>query len=90
MNKLLKCRKQIDKIDSKIIKLYEKRMNVVKEVTNYKLDNNLPVLDQSRENKMLEKNLSKITNEEYKEYYPDVLNGYLSASKKMQGKLIKK
>ncbi len=90
MDTLVKCRKKIDKIDSKIIKLYEQRMRVVKEVTEYKVSHDLPVLDASREAKMLEKNLKKITNEEFKEYYPDVLNGYLSASKKMQGKIIKK
>ena len=90
MDKLLKCRKQIDKIDSKIIKLYEKRMNVVKQVTEYKLEHDMPVLDSSREAKMLEKNLAKIKCEEFKEFYPSVLTGYLSASKAMQSKIIKK
>ena len=37
MNKLEECRKRIDDIDSKIIKLFEERMDVVKEVTSYKL-----------------------------------------------------
>ena len=35
MNKLEECRKRIDDIDSKIIKLFEERMDVVKEVTSY-------------------------------------------------------
>ena len=30
------------------------------------------------------KNLTKIQNEEYKKYYPEILNGFLKASKAMQ------
>lgn len=88
MTKLEECRQQIDEIDSQIIALFEKRMDVVKEVSLYKLENNIPILDASREALMLEKNLKKIKNETYKVYYEDVLKGYLSASKNMQKDLI--
>lgn len=84
MNKLAKCRKRIDRIDSQIIKLYEKRMAVVKDVIAYKIENNMIIEDKSRERDMLEKNLTKIKNEEYKDYYVYVLDGYLAASKKLQ------
>lgn len=84
MTKLESCRNEIDSIDEEIIKLYEKRMEIVKEVINYKLDNNIEILDTSREEKMLNKNLVKISNEEYKKYYKDVLTGFLKASKEMQ------
>ena len=63
-------------------------MDIVKDVANYKIENNLPVLDSSRENMMLEKNLKKITNEEYKKYYFSVLKGFLEASKEMQKEII--
>ena len=69
MKDLSKARDEIDNIDTQIIKLFEQRMDIVKDVANYKIENNLPVLDSSRENMMLEKNLKKITNEEYKKYY---------------------
>lgn len=88
MDKLNECRERIDEIDSKIIELYEERMNIVKEVISYKLENDYPILDASREAKMLEKNLSKIKNEEFKTYYKDVLSGYLKASKDMQKNII--
>lgn len=90
MSKLEECRKLIDEIDSKIISLYEERMDVVKEVTKYKLENNMEVLDASRESAMLDKNLAKIKNEEYKKFYVDVLKGFLSASKQMQKETIEK
>ena len=88
MTELEKCRVEIDEIDRKIIELYEKRMNIVKRVTQYKIKNSIPVLDSSRESKMLEKNLNLINELEFKKYYPSVLNGFLKASKDMQNELI--
>ena len=84
MEKLEICRDLIDSIDSKIIELYEQRMDVIKEVIEYKLENNISITDSRRESKMLENNLNKIKNGEYKKYYKDILDGYLKASKRMQ------
>lgn len=90
MKKLENCRVLIDNYDNLIIELYEKRMDVVKEVIKYKIENNIPITDSNRELSMLENNLKKIKNEEYKKYYKDVLEGFLKASKKMQEDIIKK
>ena len=90
MKKLEICRDLIDSIDTQIIELYEKRMEVVKDVIEYKIENDLPIYDQNRESLMLEKNLSKIKNEEYKKYYTDVLNGFLKASKEYQKDILNK
>lgn len=90
MNKLEECRKRIDEIDTKIIELYEQRMDVVKEVTNYKLENGLNVLDSSREAAMLEKNTEKVQSQEYKKYYKNVLDGFLKSSKDMQHEIMNK
>lgn len=84
MNKLEESRIKIDEIDTKIIELFEERMKTVIDVINYKIENNIPVLDSNRESIMLEKNLKKIKNDEYKKYYHDVLAGFLKASKDMQ------
>ena len=65
-------------------------MDVVKEVIEYKIENNIPITDSNRELSMLENNLKKIKNGEYKKYYKDVLEGFLKASKKMQEDIIKK
>ena len=88
MEKLEICRDLIDSIDNSIIELYEKRMDIIKEITKYKIEKGLPVLDQNREDSMLKKNIEKIKNEEYKKYYKDVLDGYLKASKKMQDEIM--
>lgn len=88
MEKLEICRDLIDSIDNSIIELYEKRMDIIKEITKYKIEKGLPVLDQNREDSMLKKNIEKIKNEKYKKYYKDVLDGYLKASKKMQEEIM--
>jgi monofunctional chorismate mutase len=84
MDKLIELRNKIDELDTKIISLYEERMKVVIEVIQYKIENNIPILDNSREAIMLEKNLNKIKDPKFKKYYKDVLDGYLKASKEMQ------
>ena len=88
MEKLEICRDLIDSIDNQIIELYIKRMEIVKEITKLKIENDLPVLDQNREKIMLEKNLEKIKDDEFKKYYKDVLEGFLKASKEMQKDII--
>ena len=40
---LKELRQQIDEIDTKIIALYEQRMEIVKQVSIYKIANNIPV-----------------------------------------------
>lgn len=84
MTKLEIYREKIDEIDSEIIRLYEQRMEVVEGVINYKIENNIPILDANRESAMLEKNLTKIQNEQLKKYYISVLQGFLKASKELQ------
>lgn len=89
MKKLEEARAVIDLIDNEIIELYEKRMSVVLDVIKYKIENNIPILDTNREAIMLEKNLNKISNEQYKQYYKNVLEGFLKASKEMQNDILK-
>ena len=49
MKDLLESRKEIDEIDDSIIRLFEKRMEVCKNVAEYKLRTGKPVLDRQRE-----------------------------------------
>lgn len=89
MNKLQDCRVKIDLIDEELIKLFEKRMDLIKEVILFKKENNISILDSNREAQMLENNLNKISNIDYKKYYEQILKAYLDVSKKMQKDLNK-
>ena len=46
-------RKRIDDIDSQIIELLARRLQIVKEVRNLKLKNNMPLYDERREFEIL-------------------------------------
>ena len=76
----------IDSLDREIVELLVKRMNVSAEVAAYKIKNNMPVLDKSREEALLEKiaslsgDMSGYTHEIYLEI--------LKQSRAYQNKLI--
>lgn len=88
MKDLKQCREQLDSIDLEIIKLFEKRMSIIKDVAIYKKENNLPILDETREKIMILKNLKNLNNAELKEYYKAILETYLDVSKKYQIEII--
>ena len=47
---------EIDKIDREITKLLEKRMNVSKAISKYKMENNMQIFHPDREKMVIEKN----------------------------------
>ena len=46
---LTELRSQIDEIDSSIVDLYEKRMDISRQVAEYKIENGKQVFDKARE-----------------------------------------
>lgn len=58
-------RAEIDAIDTEITRLFEQRMNVVKQVTEFKRAHNMPVMQASREQVVLEKAVARLENPEY-------------------------
>ena len=56
MNNLENARKIISQVDKEIATLFEKRMEAVKDVAEYKKVNGVPVEDTVREAALLEKN----------------------------------
>ena len=49
MEKLLKARETISEVDKEIAHLFEKRMEAVRLVAEYKKERGLPIFDSSRE-----------------------------------------
>ena len=46
-------REQIDRIDDELLQLFKERMGVARQITLYKREHNLPVLDAARETEKL-------------------------------------
>ena len=89
MDKLENARARINELDVEIAKLWALRMDAVREVSEYKKENGLPVLDTSRESELLNKNLSHVP-EELRSYYIQFHGGVLASSKQYQRDLSEK
>lgn len=86
MDKLEELRLQINGIDKSLAELFEKRMKLAKEIGEYKKENNLPILDEKREEEVILRNLSYIKTNELKEYYEKFIKEVMSLSKDYQKK----
>lgn len=78
-------RNQINEIDSQLVDLFCKRMNVSLEVAKYKLENNMPVLDKNRERELLTK-VADASPKEFETYTLSLYNTILNLSRSYQHK----
>lgn len=90
MKTLDEIRNKIDEIDAQMRVLFEQRMDCIKAVAEYKFSNHGNIFDQSREEKMLKKNLIQLKNKEYTKEYERFLQEILVSSKDYQKEWIQK
>ncbi len=90
MNELENLRERIDTIDKELIALFEERMNVVNDIAEYKIKNNLPILNQNREDIVVSKVKAIVKNKEYTDSAIDFIKDIMEISKKFQQKIISK
>ena len=83
-NKLIEARKIINEVDSQMAELFVKRMKAAEMVFEYKKEFGLPILDQKRENAVIEKNTSLVKDNTIKEYYIDYIKNLMSISRAYQ------
>lgn len=88
MNELENLRERIDTIDKELIALFEERMNVVNDIAEYKIKNNLPILNQNREDIVISKVKSTVKNKDYTDSAIDFIKHIMEISKKFQQKII--
>lgn len=81
---LKELRKQINEIDDEILSLYLKRMDISKQIGQYKKEHNLPIYDSKREEELINNLLNKIDNNELKENYKKIIQLILIESKNQQ------
>ena len=83
-NKLEEARKIINEVDSKMAELFVERMRAAEMVYEHKREFGLPILDQIRENQVIEKNMELIEDEVLKGYYIDYIKNMMSISRAYQ------
>lgn len=83
---LLELRNEIDKLDDELIPLLLKRMDISRQVAEYKVQNGIPVLNEQRELEILEDVASKCA--EQGEVIKTVFSAIMDASRALQHKII--
>lgn len=87
MSNLNELRTKINEIDKNIARLLEERMNVVRGVIEYKKENNMPILDQGREQDVINNVLSNLNNKEIEPFIKEVYASIMKVSKDYQSEL---
>ena len=85
---LLDLRNQLDVIDREIVELYEKRMDICKQVAEYKISTGKKVFDKQREMEKLTTVKSMTHNEFNAHGIQELFEQIMSMSRKLQYQLL--
>lgn len=88
MKTLAECRETIDMIDREIVRLFEARMAVCRDVAAYKIANGLPVLDASREQQVIKSRCELLNDAALADGTADLFACIMACSRKEQQKLL--
>jgi monofunctional chorismate mutase len=88
MSELDNYRREIDQIDEQLTKLFEARMETVLKVGEYKKEHGIPVFDASREQKVIEKNVARLTNKRFERETAVFFQQMMDITKETQKKLL--
>ena len=84
MDQLQKYRNEIDNIDKQITELFEKRMDISKEIAICKKEQEIGILNAKREEKKKKKNISYLKNKEYRFVLEGFFRNLMNLSKLIQ------
>lgn len=90
MEDLKQLRDKIDEIDEQIVRLFEERMETVLKVAAYKKENNLPILNQGREEEVIKKNKERLNNKTFEDSLGKFFVYMMDLSKEEQKKAMNK
>lgn len=82
---LTDIRREIDEVDAKIAGLFEKRMELVREIARLKRTHGLPVEDKVREEQIIAANSLRIADPQIREQYIRLEKTLIEISKQIQG-----
>ena len=87
---LEELRQKINQIDDELIKLLEKRMDLVSKVASYKLETGKAVLDSKREETILNKVAEAVESPVYKDVIVNTFTDMMKHSRAFQERHIRK
>ena len=80
-------RAKIDKVDKTLLENFEQRMEYVKEVADFKIQNRVPIYSGSREQEIIEMAISRLKNKDFTDYTREYFTSMMNISKEMQTKI---
>ena len=83
-------RDDIDATDKQIVELFEKRMELCKNVAEFKIENGKPVLDTTREKQKIEKVRALATNDFNEKSVEELFKQIMAMSRKLQYQILEK
>ena len=86
-NQLEEARRIINEVDAQMAELFVKRMRAAEMVYAHKKEFGLPILDQKREDVVVEQNAARISDETMRGYYVDFLKNTMAISRAYQYRL---
>jgi chorismate mutase / prephenate dehydratase len=88
MEDLSKLREDIDLIDSELVKLFEKRMETVLKVAEYKKANKMEILNSSREETVIRKAQELLKNKDFSEELARFFTSLMEGSRRIQAEYL--
>lgn len=88
METLQELRGQLDEIDSQIVELYQKRMDICGKVGEYKIAAGKKVFDKQREKEKLAAVTADVSNDFYKKGLTELYEQLMSVSRKLQYQML--
>lgn len=84
MDDIFEARKEIDSLDSKIVELFEKRMEAVLKIAEYKKQNDMEILNKSREEEVIKKCVNQLQNKKLAIPLEKLMDSLMEISKQAQ------
>ncbi|AJA49866.1 P-protein [Clostridium pasteurianum DSM 525 = ATCC 6013] len=86
MKDLEELREEIDAIDKQMVALFEKRIEAVLQVAEYKSKNSIPILNAEREKQVIEKNIASLKNKKFSNATENFFKAIMSISRDLEAK----
>ncbi|MBQ1977422.1 MAG: chorismate mutase, partial [Ruminococcus sp.] len=80
-------REELDKIDAQLVELFNKRMDVIKDVAEYKRQNNAPLYDGERERQLISR-AAQLSNEDTELYTRVLFSTLTNVSRAYQSRVL--
>ncbi|MBQ8414931.1 MAG: chorismate mutase [Clostridia bacterium] len=83
-----RARKEINEIDKEMAALFVRRMKAAEAVAEYKKQRGLAILDEARENEVIQRNSAFVEEDVIREYYVNFLRDTMAVSRAYQSRLM--